>query len=267
MGETAGTDSLSSLLERRSEAGVVRATRGTGMWPFVLPRPWNLTPATGEAILIDPVAVASIAAEFVSRVGWPGIDLMSQGFQLGLIDQPDAEVEAAVQTWYEDNRQAVADELSKRFVAYNIDSISATARIAMSEAIQCYRQSLHLSAVRCLMPEFEAVARGVYSGPKQRPAQKDVIEWLKSAVDEVPVAGTAAIESFSLQHFLDDKLFATCFSSADARALGDIPNRHAELHGLASYGSLKGATTLLCVTSYVVQLVDRLRSMSSPRTS
>lgn len=237
------------------------------MWPFVRPRPWNLTPSADEAVLIDPVAVASVAADFLGKVGWPGIDLMSQEFQLSLIDQPNEAVEGLVQGWYEQNQQAVCDELSNRLATYDIDGMSPTARIAMREAIQCYRSGLYLSVVRGLMPEFEAFARNIYGGPKTSPNQKDVIEWLKSTIDQLPVAGTAAIESFSLHHFVDDKLFASCFSSADAKALGDVPNRHAELHGLASYGNLKGATTLLCVTSYVIQLMDRLRGLTASHTA
>lgn len=134
----------------------------------------------------------------------------------------------------------------------------------MSEAIQSYRHGLYLSAVHNLMPEFEAFARGIYAGPKARPSQKNVIDWLKSTIEQLPVTGTAAIESFSLQHFIDDKLFAACFTPADAQALRNIPNRHAELHGLASYGNIKGATTLLCVTSYLLQLMDRYRSLTTP---
>jgi hypothetical protein len=39
------------------------------------------------------------------------------------------------------------------------------------------------------------------------------------------------------------------------------------LHGLASYGSLQGATTLLCVFDFLIQLMHRLTMLTSGPTA
>ena len=246
---------------------VVKATRGTGIWPFVRPRPWNLESTDDEAVLVDPVAVAAAASENLSKAGWPGISLMSVEFQMSLVDKSICFVEKEVENWYNANRAAVANELGRRLATYNIDTLSVTARTAVKEAIGCYIDERYLSVVRVLMPEFETFGRSVYTGTSTAPTQRQAIDSLKGTIDSLPVSGTDAIESFSLHHFIEDKLFARCFSVVDAGALGTFPNRHAELHGLATYGNLKGATTLLCVMGLLLQLMDRFLVLTNPHMS
>ncbi len=52
-------------------------------------------------------------------------------------------------------------------------------------------------------------------------------------------------------------------TEADAQAFGGIPNRHAQLHGFASYGNFKGATTLVCVKDFLLQLMDRMNKLTN----
>jgi hypothetical protein len=255
-------DSLTT--KKTSSPRLVKATRGTGIWPFVHRRPWNLESTNDEAVLIDPVAVAAAASENLSKAGWPGISLMSADFQMSLVDKPIGFVEKEVENWYNAHRPAVADELGRRLTTYNIDALSATARTAAKEAIDCYIDERYLSVVRVLMPEFETFGRSVYTGTSAPPTQRQAIDSLKDVIDSLPVSGTDAIESFSLHHFIEDKLFARCFSVAEAQALGTFPNRHAELHGLATYGNFKGATTLLCVMGLLLQLMDRFLVLRNP---
>lgn len=247
--------------EGRSE----KVRRGTGIWPFALPRPWVLDAAPGEAVLIDDVVVASVASRALQSAGWPGIALMDRSFLLDVINAADSDVSAVepmVSKWYEDNRIRVAEELRSRLRNFDIDEMSPTARIAMTEALANYESEHFLSVVRTLMPEFEAFARHIYGGKSVSPKQSDVIQWLKETIDEIPAAGDDAIDMFSLYHFIDTKLFARCFTVEQAEAFGDVVNRHAEMHALSSYGHLKGATTVLCVTSYLMGLMDRYRKLS-----
>jgi hypothetical protein len=137
---------------------------------------------------------------------------------------------------------------------------------ATIEAIDAYEASRFLSVVRVLLPEFETFGRSLVDRTKKT-SQKAVIDELKKTIEQLPVSGSDPIESFSLYHFIDDHLFAVCFTEADAQAFGDIPNRHAELHGLASYGSLQGATTLLCVFDFLIQLMHRLTMLTSGPTA
>ncbi|WP_031257075.1 hypothetical protein [Mesorhizobium sp. L48C026A00] len=59
------------------------------------------------------------------------------------------------------------------------------------------------------------------------------------------------VEDFSAYNLVSEDLFAKCFKEGDAVALSN-PNRHAEIHGLASYGDLRGATKVLSAADFMV---------------
>jgi len=249
-------------LKNESASAPIIAKRGTGMWPLVAPRPWDLTVGPGEAVLIDPVSVAACAADELRKIGWPGISLMDQDFQMSLIDKPDGEVRKMVEGWFAANRPQVCESLRQRLPTYSVEVQSKTARTAMAEAIDSYQASHFLSVVRVLLPEFETFARSLVDRTKKT-SQKAVIDELKKTIEQLPVSDSNPIETFSLYHFIDDHLFAACFTEADAQAFGNIPNRHAELHGLASYGSLQGATTLLCVFDFLMHVMHGLKMLTT----
>lgn len=231
--------------------------KGTGMWPFVLPRPWDLTPAAGEAVLIDPVAVSSEAARELRKAGWPGIGLMSRDFQLSLLEQ-GADVPGMVERWFEERRGEVAAEIERRADAYGASRVSKSIKAALSQATAAYGVGHYLATVRLLMPEMEGVARTMVTDRAQRTSQKAAVESLKELLRETPLIKEEPVETMSLYDFIDDHLFAACYTEADAQAFGSVPNRHAELHGLDSYGTLQGASLMLCASDLMLRFACRL---------
>lgn len=254
---------LDGLLSPPLKPGGARATRGTGLWPMVRPRPWNLTPGPGEAVLIDPVAVASETATELKAIGWPGISLMNKDFQMAVLNAPPGEAAALVERWFADHRDAVCNFLLTRLQGYHVEGLSKTAKTAMAEALTAYHAGLYLSVVRVLLPEFECFARALVTDKTKKVSQKQVIEGLKTLLAQTPVIKDDPLESFSLFHFIEDHLFAHCFTESDAQVFGAIPNRHAEMHGFASFGNLQGATTLICVMDYLLRMMDRLKQLGA----
>jgi hypothetical protein len=247
--------------------------RGTGIWPATLPRPWNLEHppprdgAVAVGVLIDRVAVASAAAEGLREFGWPGISLMDQEFQLSIIDKPEIEFVAAVEQWFVANEKLVCDTFIERLSKYEIADLSATAKEAMTQAVAAYREGRYLSVVRVLLPEFEALARGLLADDSATSvSQRRAIDGLKALLDQLPIKGTEPLESFSLRKFIDEHFFAQCYTKAEAESFGGIPNRHAELHGFSSFGTRQGAITLLCVTDFLFHLLDKFKRLSSAAT-
>ncbi len=235
-------------------------TYGTGIWPMVNPRPWNFNTPPGVGAIRDPVAVASVFSSRLREIGWPGSALMDMDFQMALLDVDDAALSAAVEQWFKDNQAEVCDQLHQRVQAYNIDTLSPTAKRAMDEALAAYRQSHWLTVVRVLLPEFEAFGRAIAMGDVK---QYEAVKRLKDMLNVTPIINDDPTESFSLMHFVFDHLFAPCHSAGDAAALRPFPNRHAELHGLDSYGTHQGATTLLCVFAYLMRMMDRQKQLGA----
>jgi len=231
--------------------------KGTGMWPFVLPRPWDLTPEPGIAVVIDPVAISQEAAGELRRVGWPGISLMSRDFQMSLLEE-SADVAAMAQRWYEEQRASVAAELNQRANGYGITRTSKSIIVALGEATAAYAAGNYLSTVRLLMPEVEGIARTMVTDRSVRTSQKAAVDGLKELLRETPLIKEDPIETMSMYEFIDDQLFAACHTEADAQAFGAVPNRHAELHALESYGNLQGASLMLCATDLLLRFACRL---------
>ena len=53
-----------------------------------------------------------------------------------------------------------------------------------------------------------------------------------------------------------EDLFARCMTQTEAQNLRSGPNRHAEVHGLASYGTLQGATKMLSAADFMISAVN-----------
>ena len=117
--------------------------KGTGMWPFVYPRPWDLTPEPGTGVLIDPVAVSQEAAGELRKAEWPGISLMEDDFQMSLLGE-GVDVGAMAEAWFEQNRARVATEIDRRIGRYGVDRVSGSARTASIEACAAYAAGSHL---------------------------------------------------------------------------------------------------------------------------
>ena len=231
--------------------------KGTGMWPFVFPRPWDLTPAPGVAVLIDPVSVSSEAARELRKAGWPGMGLMNDEFQMALLEE-GAEVAAMAERWFEEHRGEVAAEIKRRADGYGIGRVSKSIEVALIQATTAYCAGHHLATVRLLMPEVEGIARTMVTDRAQRTSQKAAVQGLKQLLRETPLIKEEPVETMSLYEFIDDQLFAACHTEADAQAFGSVPNRHAELHALESYGTLQGASLMLCATDLLLRFACRL---------
>jgi hypothetical protein len=167
-----------------------------------------------------------------------------------VVDADQAEVSGLVEVWVTAHQPMIADRFAERLATYTVDEL---AKAAMGQAIDAYRRGHFLATVRTLMPEVERFGRMVASHDGFVPGnQKEAVEAIKSYLGSVPVSHFDPIESLSIYPVIADDLFAKCFTTADANRLGDGPNRHAELHGLASYGNLRGATKMLCVGDFLL---------------
>jgi len=234
-------------------------TRHTGVWPFnMLPAGMAGRPRDPNAVraeVFDPVALAFSASPKFIDAGWIGLDVMPSSFLYKIMDAEKAGVTLAtlISTWVDDNRGHIADGYERRLRAYSFDDL---ARRALHEALLSYRSGSYLSVVRTLMPEFERFGRMVVLADGSKPKnQKEAVKAIQDYISELPVGFYPPIESLAAYSLLSEDLFAKCFKEADALALSN-PNRHAEMHGLASYGDLRGATKVLSAADFMVSAVN-----------
>ena len=233
--------------------------RHTGLWPFSLyPRSAGLMRSRNRNIqtakVFDPVALAWMAGPKLTDAGWVGLELMPTDFLWKIVDSEPEDVSSLAEKWVGDHRVDIADSFQARQQSYR--SEDGLADQAATEALSAYRNGHFLATVRTLMPEAERFGRKLTShGGQHFTSQKTAIEAMQKNLGEFPVSHFSPIESLTVFPVISEHLFARCFTEHDAQQLGTNPNRHAEVHGLASYGNLCGATKMLCVQDFLLHVL------------
>jgi hypothetical protein len=228
-------------------------SRHTGLWPFNLLGSAQNTTSSVE--IFDPVALAFKASPIFTDVCWIGLDVMPSSFLYEVIDSKNAgkDVAALTASWVESNKERIATEYESRLGNYSIDELACR---ALKEALRSYRVGSYLSVVRTLMPEFERFGRMIERPDGSRPRnQKEAVKEIQDYISELPVKFYPPLESLAAYTLVSEELFASCFTEKDALALNN-PNRHAELHGLTSYGDLRGATKVLSAADFLVSAIN-----------
>lgn len=234
-----------------------RPRKGTGMWPLVYPRPWDLEPEAGQAFIVDSVAVAQEAAFELRQAGWPGIGLMDDDFRMSLL-QDGAGVAGMAEAWFEGNLRRVGDEIKSRVQGYGSNRLSSSVIPAVDQAADAYARGRYLAIVRVLMPEIEGMARTMVTDRTKRTSQTVAVKDFMALLRETPIIKEEPLETMSMYEFIDTQLFAVCHTEMDAQAFKGAPNRHAELHALDSYGTLRGASLTICAIDVMCRYACRL---------
>lgn len=241
-------------------------TRPTGLWLLnMLPLGGRKHPRDqGEstATIFDPVALAFSASPKFTNTGWIGLDAMPSSFLYKVLDadRDGGDVDSLIHNWIDSNKERIVAEYEERLNTYTHDELAIR---ALREALFAYKNENYLSAVRVLMPEFERFGRMIVSEDgSQAKNQKEAIKAIQDYISVLPVGFYPPIESLAAYSLLSEDLFAKCFTETEALALSN-PNRHAEMHGLNSYGDLRGATKILSVADFVVSAVNSVVNQSN----
>lgn len=234
----------------------------------MMPRPLAgrraLRPGHVVGKIFDPIALAFKAADKLNEARWPGLELMPTKFLWEIVDAEPKAVGSLVEGWVTSHRESVADDFANRLVSYEVDDLASR---AMSEAVDAFRRGHDLSVVRVLMPEVERFGRMILRSDGTLPRnQKQAVESLKSYIGSIAVTGFSPIESATMYAFLERDLFATCYTVVDATQLGPVPNRHAELHGLMSYGDPRGSTIMLGIQHFLLRAFTLSRGRARARS-
>ena len=187
-----------------------------------------------------------VSPKFVC-VEWVGSALMPDSLLAAVMRASKEQAATMIESWVNGNRASLADEFVRRLHSYqNTPGIDELCVTAVGEAADSYRRGHFLSVVRTLMPECERFGRAIRNADGTLPRKlREAVDQLKEYMANALVQFYHPLEGATIYPFLARQLFAHCQDVADAQALGALPNRHAELHGFASYGDLRGATALL----------------------
>ncbi|MDR3480938.1 MAG: hypothetical protein P4L91_09520 [Burkholderiaceae bacterium] len=240
--------------------------RTTGLWPFSLFKGGAFggePQATGNVVgIFDPVALAWNAGGKLIEAGWVGLELMDRDFLWKIADANQEDVGALALEWTRSHQSAIAEAFEQRLASYAIDE---SAKEASRQALFSYRADHFISTVRTLMPEVEKHGRIIsHANGAASPNMKQAVQAIQDYLGQMELSHFDPIESLTVHKIVEEDLFAKCFNQSDARNLEEGLNRHAELHGLGSYGDLRGATKMLCVQDFLLHSVSAASGTSNP---
>ena len=169
-------------------------------------------------------------------------------------DRDITELTAYLETYYVENWPQIRDDIQRRVDDYEVDD---EAKNTFREAVQAHEHGLYRCVCRVLFPEIERVSRvELHAGSLKAITSQKELQEIAGNLDtsQTEPRGMYALEFYSK---LTEHLYEYVSTpEAAAKAEQDsVPNRHATVHGVVSYSSLKNSLNALFMADYIFQVV------------
>ncbi len=201
-------------------------------------------------------------AEAVEAAGW--LPHSTTPFHLIPDDNPDKlDISAMLESFYRDNWDVVEKSFTISVNSYHIDE---EAKSTFREALRAHREGLYRATVRTLFPEIERVASYEFYGGKHRDERKRPITSLseiRSTVHDLP-AGDVISYNYGMRLFKKIEKHLYEYVGEDGEAIlrfsnDPVPNRHAALHGIVSYSTMKNSLNTIIMTDFLFHIMSRMK--------
>lgn len=160
-----------------------------------------------------------------------------------------------------DDWPRISREFETRVSAYNIDP---DAKAAFSESLIVHGIGGFRSVPRLLFPEFERLgADEFHNGQHQKIAS---LRELRKAFRCLPAGAIFQFENgYSIWRKIEQHVYERCESAEQIKAAKSdpVPNRHACLHGIVTYDSMKSSYNSIVLADLFFHLIDRLKFYST----
>jgi hypothetical protein len=172
------------------------------------------------------------------------------------------DVRIIVEAYYREKWGIVKSAFLKAILDYQIDE---EAKETFREALLAHETGLYRCVPRLLFPEIERVSRvQIHACALERIASQDK---LREAIGKLTPAelSSAGVYGLRLYFKLSHHLYAHVKDAESlARVLADstIPNRHATVHGLASYSSFQSSMNALIITDFLFQAISTITRLA-----
>jgi hypothetical protein len=159
--------------------------------------------------------------------------------------------------YYEGNWPSIRQGFEEHLIASKVDD---EAKATFIEALEAHGLGLYRVAPRLLFPEIERLARKEFrsGGPGTisiLDSIRDKIESKEISMSELAPSGGGPV--FTQFARMMDHLYKTVRTTESvAELLNDsVPNRHAALHGLVSYHTMKSSLNALIMTEFMFRII------------
>lgn len=226
----------------------------------------NVTPAFE---FLQAIGASIRRSEQIERAGW--LPHYTTPFDAMSDKMTPMEIGEVIEKHYQDNWTEVEKEFLARIEGFPVDE---EAKATFREALCCHAGGFFRSVPRTLFPEIERVACAeLYQGNREHWINGDDGKTRKTSITSLPefakTVGQLPIDQvmtidygYALYMKLEDHLYEAVRSSEQiAKAMADtVPNRHASLHGIVSYNTMKSSMNALIMTDFIFHLIGQIKA-------
>jgi hypothetical protein len=225
----------------------------------------DMMPRFGEILnnltkVMEPLA--RLSAEFkkhdrIEQQGW----LVHRTTPIGLLHDSgvdDAEISDHIEAHYRQNWHSIRKDFTISIESYAIDH---EAKDTFLEALDAHEAGLFRLVPRGIFPEIERVVRiEIHGGSMDKMAS---LGGLRKEAEELGIGEFAedVIRGVMFYKKFDEYVYANATTPEMIAkiAVDPMPNRHATVHGYASYRSFQNSINALCFADYLFRLVDTIK--------
>jgi len=216
-------------------------------------------------VIVLEIAAAQRQSELLNEAGW--LPHVTTPFHL--IEEcagNTVRLSESIESYYKENWSQIRADLIARIETYKINE---EAKSTFREALMAHEQGFYRAVCRLVLPEIERVARiELHNGalgnvtaasgkPTSVPAHLQEIVGDQLSLSEMEPRGVFGLALFRR---FREHLYAQVRDQVQLRRVeaDAIPNRHAAVHGLVVYSSIKNSLNSLFMTDYVFQMISNL---------
>ncbi len=205
------------------------------------------------ADMFKKLAVSFELTRRLNESGW----LPHYSTPFDLVSGEIEEIREALAGYYKDNWVFVRSEIEKKIADFDLDDES---RSVFIEALNAHEAGSYRAVSRLIFPEIERLSRiefEVDNHFKPLSSQRD----LRELAGKLPIRG--GLEAAALFEKLYDHIYMEVKSPEALEAVqkDGVPNRHACLHGLVSYGTMQNSINSIFLIEYVFWVFDYAKSL------
>lgn len=177
---------------------------------------------------------------------------------LATCENDDEAVHRVIEAHYRDNWAEVSAAFLDHLATYDLEEES---KATFQEVLEAHGHGLYRLSARSLFPEIERVARQeVHGGALVMMTSQHELRKLAEQLSpgETVPGGMYAMSLFQkfFYHLYEN---TKTDEQLEVVAANAVPNRHASLHGLLSYGSARSSVNALIMTDFIFQIVCALK--------
>lgn len=205
------------------------------------------------------IALAERNSRAFDEVGW--LPHYTTPFEkIEACDWNVEKIDGILTAHYQENWEEIKKELQKQVSDYHIDE---EAKNTFYESLAAHENGLYRCVCRLLFPEIERIVRYDLYSDNITEKSKKFHDTLQELAGSISPGRMEPHGYYGLRMYLKltDHLYVNVRTDQDRQRVANdsVPNRHAALHGIVAYNSMKNSLNMILMADFAFQVIDIIK--------